>query len=103
MKLVSLLSLVTFYSFVACAAGHPLAKPKKVMHYYTLNYENILGTSMELKIAAELHQQANIAEKNALLEIDRLSKILSGYDPESEFMRWQKTLGHPVHVSSELF
>jgi thiamine biosynthesis lipoprotein ApbE len=38
-----------------------------------------------------------------LSEIDREAKILSGYDPESEFSRWFQTRDESVPVSSELF
>jgi thiamine biosynthesis lipoprotein ApbE len=38
----------------------------------------------------------------ALAEIDRLSAILSSYDPNSEFSRWQRTHTTPVAVSKVL-
>ncbi len=36
-------------------------------------------------------------------EIDRLNKILSGYDASSEFSRWMLTNNKAVKVSPELF
>lgn len=42
-------------------------------------------------------------EAAALAEIDRLAKILSGYDAMSEFSRWLATKGEARRVSPELF
>jgi thiamine biosynthesis lipoprotein len=70
---------------------------------YFYNYENVLGTSLMLKVAAQSESVASKAESIALGEIDRLSGILNTYDPESEFSRWQKTLNSDVPVSEELF
>ncbi|MGZ3763759.1 MAG: DUF2271 domain-containing protein [Mucilaginibacter sp.] len=78
----------------------PVGKSNKV---YISNYENVLGTSLEIKIDAASDQQAAKAEDAALNEIDRLNKILSGYDKTSEFSRWMKTKGQPVVVSPELY
>ncbi len=70
---------------------------------YVSNYENVLGTSLELKFAARSEQQAVVAEKAALSEIDRLNGILSSYQASSEFRRWTATRNVPVKVSPELF
>jgi thiamine biosynthesis lipoprotein ApbE len=70
---------------------------------YVSNFENVLGTSFEMKVSAESAEIADLAEETALAEIDRLSGILSGYDTSSEFSQWQKTLGRPVSISKELF
>lgn len=69
---------------------------------YRFNYENVLGTSLELKILAGSESSAETAQDAALNEIERQAKILSGYDPTSEFSHWMKTSGQPVHVSPEL-
>jgi len=70
---------------------------------YVSNFENVLGTSLELKVKAESELIADRAEGIALAEIDRLSKILSGYDPASEFSQWQQSIGRPVRISPELY
>lgn len=67
------------------------------------HHENVLGTSLELKLAASSEMVARRAEAAALAEMDRLSKILSSYDATSEFSRWQKTSQSSVRVSPELF
>ena len=70
---------------------------------FTFNYENVLGTSLEVKVAADSSGLAENAEAAARREIDRQAKILSAWDPDSEFSRWMRTSGQPVRVSPELF
>ena len=72
-------------------------------HLYVSRFENVLGTSMELKISATSQADASIAENVVMQEISRMTKILSAYDPNSEFSTWFKTSGQPVHISKELF
>ena len=77
--------------------------PGKTNKLYISNYENVLGTSMEIKIAADGEQHATKAENAALAEVDRLNKILSGYDASSEFSRWMKADKKPLAISAELY
>lgn len=77
------------------------ARPSPRLYVY--HYENVLGTSLELKIVATSADQAAKAEETVLAEIDRESHILSSWDPGSEFSRWFRTVDEPVKVSSELF
>lgn len=66
-------------------------------------HENVLGTSLELRIKADTATTARQAEAYALGEVDRLSAIYSHYDPASEFSRFLKTpVGRPASVSGEL-
>ena len=58
---------------------------------------------MELKISSVSPATASSAENEALMEISRLSKILSGYDPGSGLSTWSNTREQPVHISVELF
>jgi thiamine biosynthesis lipoprotein ApbE len=71
--------------------------------WFAFHHENVLGTSLELKVLAPTPAAADRAEAIVLAEIDREAKILSGYDPGSEFSRWFKTRGEIVPVSDELF
>lgn len=64
-----------------------------------LQHENVLGTSMELRLDSLTPERAEAA---ALAEIDRLAGILSSYDAGSEFSRWTRTRNEPVRVSPEL-
>lgn len=52
------------------------------------HYENVLGTSMELKLLAVSDVAEDSAATAAMNEIKRLNNILSGYDRASEFSRW---------------
>lgn len=70
---------------------------------FQFNWENVIGTSLELKVVAASEAQATRAESAVLDEIDREAKILSGYDPSSEFSHWFGTHGQAVRVSPELF
>jgi thiamine biosynthesis lipoprotein len=81
----------------------PSAAPKHP-NEFVFHHENVLGTSLELAIAAGTEEAARHAEARALAEIDRLSLIYSGYDQRSEFSRWQSAaLGSAIPVSRELF
>ena len=71
--------------------------------WHVSQFENVLGTSLEMKFATASDAEAARAETAALAEFERVGKILSGYDAASEFNRWLKTAGEPVRVSPELF
>jgi len=77
--------------------------PKPNSKIYASAYENVLGTSMEIKILSAKEALATKAEEAAMKEIDRLNKILSGYDANSEFSHWMQSGGKAVVVSPELF
>ena len=66
-------------------------------------HENVLGTSMELRVRADSPESPRRAEARILGEMDRLARIFSTYDSSSEFSRWQQTAGQPAKVSGELF
>ena len=66
-------------------------------------FENVLGTSLELKFAVASDNEAARAEAAALAEIERLDHILSGYERGSEFSRWLSAPRRPAPVSPELF
>jgi thiamine biosynthesis lipoprotein ApbE len=70
---------------------------------YASHFENVLGTSMDVKVLATSVDAAGRATDAVLAEIDREAAILSGYDPASEFSRWFATRDTAVAVSSELF
>ena len=75
--------------------------PRKPL--YVFHYENVMGTSLEIKVAASSAAQAGRAEQGVLAEIDRESRILSSWDPQSEFSTWVRTRDEAVRVSPELF
>ena len=87
----------------ACFAIGSAAAGPDAGHLYTAHYENVMGTSFEMKVVAPSEPQADAAINATLAEIDRESKILSSWDSKSEFSRWFRTHGEPVRVSPELF
>ncbi|MFO0952806.1 MAG: DUF2271 domain-containing protein [Isosphaeraceae bacterium] len=88
----------------ACALLAPGIHPyATAAEDYTSHHENVMGTSMELCVRADDAQAAAGAEAAALREIDRLTQVFSGYDPSSEFSRWQSGPKAPARVSPELF
>jgi thiamine biosynthesis lipoprotein ApbE len=70
---------------------------------HTFDYENVLGTSLQLRLAAQSTAQAHAASDVVLAEIKRQAKILSTWDPRSEVSRWQRTNGQAVRVSPDLY
>jgi thiamine biosynthesis lipoprotein ApbE len=76
---------------------------KRTAQTHIAHYENVLGTSLEIKTSVYSEKQASIAEQTVLNEVERLSKILSGYDANSEFSKWMNTHNQAIKVSKELF
>lgn len=89
--------VLAFLLFTRAGAATP--EPRD----YEFRHDNVLGTSMDLVVRADTESAATAAEARTLAEIDRLARILSGYDPSSEFRRWLATIGEPVKISPELF
>lgn len=77
-------------------------QPPRPLETFPFQYENVLGTSMDLSVVALSAVDAALAEAAVLDSIDRDAKILSSYDPDSEFSRWFETRNVPTPVSSEL-
>jgi thiamine biosynthesis lipoprotein len=90
---------ILLLSTLAAGVVNPTASRGPFMYHH----ENVLGTSLALKIHAETASEADHAEQAALAEINRLSRILSTYDPNAEATRWLRTRNQPVKVSPELF
>ncbi len=70
---------------------------------HVFRHENVLGTSLELKVSARDAVVAARAEAAALAEIDRLEKILSSYRADSDYARWFESRGEARAVPAELF
>ncbi|MFM6937735.1 MAG: DUF2271 domain-containing protein [Aquirufa sp.] len=67
----------------------------------TAHFENVLGTSLDLKIIASSEAAAATAESKVLAEINRLNEILSSKS-SSEFKSWSETQGESIEISAEL-
>jgi thiamine biosynthesis lipoprotein len=90
-----------FLLLIFCSSA--TTPPAKTGSLYVSDYENVLGTSLELKVVALSPVQAEAAENAAMNEIDRMNKILSGYDASSEFSRWLHGDKKATKISPELF
>jgi thiamine biosynthesis lipoprotein ApbE len=62
-----------------------------------------MGTSLDIVVRATSEMCARRAEQAVVDRIDHDARILSSYDPSSEFSAWFRTSGQAVHVSPELF
>jgi thiamine biosynthesis lipoprotein len=83
-----------------CAVGPGATRAEDDFAFF---HENVMGTSLELRVQATSAAAARCAEARVLAEVERLSSIFSGYDPKSEFRRWQAGPKGPTKVSAELF
>ncbi|WP_113660880.1 DUF2271 domain-containing protein [Pedobacter nanyangensis] len=97
--------LATIFTSLTLISLQPNVEEKPLKsQLYVLNHEQVLGTSLELKIISTSETEVYKAEQAAIEEINRLSNILSAYHGHSEFSRWMKSsLNVPVKVSKELF
>ena len=92
----------------AFAAAHavqpePHAQPAQdVSGTWGSHRENVLGTSLDMAVRAPSRAAARRAEAAALAEFARQSAIVSAWDANSEFSRWQRTRGVAVRVSPAL-
>ncbi len=68
---------------------------------FSFDHENVLGTSMELRISAGSETTAKQAEATVLAEIDRLSAVLNTWSSKSEISRWIAS-GKTAPVSADL-
>jgi thiamine biosynthesis lipoprotein ApbE len=94
-------ALIVSLALQALAAGGNSSPPRG--RVWQFNYENVLGTSLELKIEAGTASEAERADAAVRREIEREAGILSAWDSSSEFSRWVATTGQPVRLSPELF
>jgi thiamine biosynthesis lipoprotein len=97
----SIFAIFVLLLLAPCLAGSSTATARG--HLYVFQYENVVGTSLEIKVAASSEAQSEKAEQAVLTEIDREAHILSSWDPDSEFSKWFRTMDEPVQVSPELF
>lgn len=84
MAIVSLAASIALAS-LGMSASRVSGEPRE----HAMFHENVLGTSLELRIWGGDSTAAAAAERRTLDEIDRLAKVLSTYDPESELSRWR--------------
>ena len=84
--------------FILSAVSLCLALPSAIAQspsIHIFHHENVLGTSLELKVKTRTDAEAQRAETAVLKEIDRENEILSAWSSTSEFSRWVRTQGKP--------
>lgn len=84
------------HASVALGVGLP-AVPTPAADLASFHFDHVLGTSLDVWTAGG----PAVAERVALAEIERLRRIFSTYDPDSELGRLNRAAG-PVVVSAEL-
>lgn len=94
-------ALVSWLGVSIATSARAVAEARAPLHVF--QHENVLGTSLDLKLAATTAAAAKAGEAAALQEIDRLARILSTYDSSSEASQWIRSAQKPVPVSPELF
>jgi thiamine biosynthesis lipoprotein len=100
MRILSVVPAISLALVLTTAGGSSVHSTD---HIFNFAYDNVLGTSLDLKVAAPSLAQAQKVETAVLKEIDRESGILSSWDRQSEFSRWTRTRGLAVPVSDDLF
>lgn len=90
-------------AFLLVISASAFVSPKKALRTFVSNYENVLGTSLELKFKTTNQADADLAEAHALNEIDRLDDVLSAYKADSEFSKWMNNGKQTTKVSADLF
>ncbi len=103
MKLLTRLTVCLFLFSTAAVQASNSPESKKASRVFISHFENVLGTSLEIKIRSNSEKQATVAEAAAMTEIARMSKIISAYDANSEFSKWMRTSNEAKTVSPELF
>ncbi|MEP6778853.1 MAG: DUF2271 domain-containing protein [Gemmatimonadaceae bacterium] len=99
MKLAT--GIVVAFSLAAsqiAAANYGRPVPRRVASFH---HDNILGTSADFKFVTTSPNSAANAERVALAEIERLRRVLSSWDSNSEIARLF-TVGQLEHPSPEL-
>lgn len=96
LRLAPILALAAVLALFAWPGGFA-ADPTQ----FQFHHDDILGTSFDLQVRAADAAQAAQVESIALAEIERLRKILSTYDPESEISHFNTSTG-AVKCSPEL-
>ncbi len=68
---------------------------------FSFHHDHVLGTTLDLRFATPDRADAETAERVALDEIERLRRVFSLHDPDSELSRLNRTSGS-VAVSPDL-
>jgi len=92
----------SFMLLTMMAVTLPSRSPACASDQYVFEHEFVLGTSLQIQVDADSSAAAQAAESRVLAEIQRLEKIYSRHNVDSELARWQSSLSEAVPVSDEL-
>ena len=68
---------------------------------WSYHFDHVLGTSLDISVSTSSERAANFAVEIIFAEIERLRRVFSPVDPDSELGRLNQTNG-PVSVSPDL-
>jgi FAD:protein FMN transferase len=67
----------------------------------SFHYDHLLGTSLDVSLVGCSETQLEQAEQSTLAEVERLRRVFSTYDPQSELSRWNASTERVV-LSAEM-
>lgn len=89
--IVAVLTCLVLLNFSALCNAQNIEQTKDTKQAQDIvQYENVLGTSLEFRLPSGNSAQRAAIEQAVLSEIDRLEAILSRHNPQSIFMQWQR-------------
>ena len=100
-RLAVVLLLGGSFTWFVFASSQDTASRKSPPTEFYAHHDHIIGTSLDLLMTAPDEAAAEAAERAILDEIERLRRIFSTYDPQSEISRLNQTSG-PMLVSPEM-
>ncbi|TWU48520.1 Thiamine biosynthesis lipoprotein ApbE precursor [Rubripirellula tenax] len=90
-----------FLVFIAYFA--PFSATPSVSEEFEFHHENVLGSSLELRLTTDTIENAKAAQSVALNELDRLAEVFSSYSSTSEFAKFcSLEIDEAMLVSPEL-
>jgi thiamine biosynthesis lipoprotein ApbE len=98
---IALFLLCGSFSWIVVASHRPAFSGNISPTEFYFHHDHVIGTSLDLWVTASEESAADAAEQTILGEIERLRRIFSTYDPQSEISRVNRTQD-PVAVSPEM-
>jgi FAD:protein FMN transferase len=100
-RLGVVLLLCSAFAWLGLASHHDAATKRNAVEAFYAHHDHIIGTSLDVWVTATDESAAEAAENAILAEVERLRRIFSLYDPDSELSRLNRTRA-PMPVSLEM-
>ena len=97
-RLAATILLSSGFTWLALASN---PAPRHAGNAYYVHHDHIIGTSLDVWLTAPDEAAADAAEHAILAEIERLRRVFSLYDPDSELSRLNRTR-EPMSVSADM-